>query len=302
MSDRIGLRGHPAFSSFEQVMPLAGFSGALIALVRTPGGAQFVRKAAMAEANNAALERQSRRQAWLRDRIAGAAEVPEVLAEGRAEDCYFFDMSFVPSRDANTFLISASLEEVKRFAASVEELMLCLSASRLDDAPAPSLEALRRKLAEIDEATQSRHRELLEPIRTTMDRLECFSDRAGATVSHGDLTFENILVSSTLKLWLIDPIQSPVDHFWLDWSKLFQECEGRWYGHRGKPLSAGVTHWLRNRWLETAGRISPDYRARHYLLLALTFARILPYTKTDSDVSFVRQRVKVFGQAALQHI
>jgi aminoglycoside phosphotransferase len=301
MSDKFGLRDHPAFSSFAQVMPLAGFSGALIALVRTPGGAQFVRKAATTEASNAALEKQARRQAWLRGRIAGAADVPEVLAEDTVEGCYYFDMDFVPSRDANAFLVSASLEEVKQFAASVEELMRHLSSLPLDDVPAPSLAALSRKVADIDALTQSRHQDLLEPILTAIERLECFSSRPNATVSHGDLTFENILVSSKRTLWLIDPIQSPVDHFWLDWSKLFQECEGRWYGHRGKPLSAGITHWLRNRWLETAGRISPDYPARHYLLLALTFARILPYTKTSADVSFVSQRVKAFGQAALQH-
>ena len=296
----IGLdaRHNPAFAGFGQVMPLVGFSGAAIALVRAAGGPQFVRKAAMAPANNAALRIQATRQTWLGDQLRGAAEVPEVLGEGEADGLYYFDMAFISSRDANAYLASASFGDVEEFAASVETLMRGLSERALPGASPPTLDPLRTKLAEIDARTAHGFEALLGPIREALDRLDRFADTSVATVTHGDLTFENILVSAKRKLWLIDPIQSPIDHYWMDWAKLFQDCEGLWHLHRGKPLSVGVTRWLRNRWLQSAGALSPDYPARHYILLALTFARILPYARTADDIAFVTERVRGFGQAA----
>jgi hypothetical protein len=291
-------RANPAFAAFAQVLPLAGFSGAAIALVRSPGGPQFIRKAAMAPVTNAALRSQSARQAWLADVLRGAAEVPEVLDEGEADGLYYFDMTFIPSRDANAYLASASFGEVEDFAMSVETLMRGLSERALPSAPPPTLDPLRAKIAEIDARTDGRFADLLSPIDAAIDGLDRFAENAGATVNHGDLTFENILVSAKRRLWLIDPIASPIDHYWMDWAKLFQDCEGLWHLHRGKRLSVGVTRWLRNRWLDSATALSPDYRARHYILLALTFARILPYARTSVDIEFVRERVRVFGQAA----
>lgn len=301
MTNRFDTRDHPAFCAFEHVMPLMGFSGAAIALVRRPMQPQFVRKAATTAINNAALKAQAARQTWLREQLKGAAEVPKVMDEGEVDGLYFFDMMFVPSRDANAYLASASFADVEQFAASVVSLMHHLSERKLADAPTPSLGPLRQKLTEIDERTGHRFEALLDPIRSALDRLDRFAGTPSATVTHGDLTFENILVSAKRQLWLIDPIQSPIDHYWMDWAKLFQDCEGRWHVHRGKPLSVGVTRWLRNRWLHAAGRLAPDYPARHHALLALTFARILPYAKTAQDVAFVTERVRSFGQAA-QHL
>lgn len=301
----IGLRGealaiHPGFSSFRQVIPLAGFSGAAIALLRNPGGSQFVRKAAMTGDRNGPMRVQADRQRWLRNRLAGAAEVPEILDEGEIEGLYYFDMEFVPSRDANAFLATASFGDTERFAASVEQLILHLSQCRLDTQAAPTTQPLILKLAEIDARTSGGFANILEPLREMIDATAFPAGATHATACHGDLTFENILVGAKHRLWLIDPIQSPMDHYWFDWSKLFQECEGYWYLHRRKPISTGVVHWLRNRWHRAANDLTPGYAAWHYLLLALTFARILPYVRTEDDMSFVVGRVQHFSLSAKQ--
>lgn len=297
-AQRETLAAHPGFSSFQQVIPLAGFSGAAIALLRNPGGAQFVRKAAMTSEGNGALHAQASRQRWLRSRLAGAAEVPEIFDEDEVEGLYYFDMEFVPSRDANAFLATASLSDVQNFAASVEHLIRQLSECPSPTESAPTIQPLILKIAEIDTRTAGCFAALLEPLRDMIVASDFSTGTAHATVCHGDLTFENILVGAKHRLWLIDPIQSPLNHYWFDWSKLFQECEGHWYLHRRKPISTGVVHWLRNRWHRTAVELAPGYASWHYLLLALTFARILPYARTEADIGFVVGRVREFSLSA----
>lgn len=297
--DISNLGAHPAFASQKQVVPLAGFSGAAIALLRTANGARFVRKAAGEPAGNKAVKEQADRQIWLRNVLEGAAEVPKILETGEVDGLYYFDMEFVPSADVNIFLKSAPFDEIKRFSSRIEGLMIHMASRHDENATPPSGHAFIEKLDQIEQRTSGRFDHLLVPLREGFEQVEPLLSAMPATVTHGDLTFENVLVDPEGKLWLIDPIQSPIDHFWMDWSKLFQECEGRWYKHRGKHLSAGITHWLRNRWLSAAAEISPDYPALHHLLLALTFARILPYARSETDVNFVAERVEAFGNASL---
>lgn len=292
---RDSLRTHPAYQSCDEVVPLTGFSGALIALVRTPAGSQFVRKAAQNSIDSMTIKEQAQRQAWLRTSLSGAAEVPEILEEGAVDGHYYFDMEFVPSGDVNIFLRNASFDGVKVFSERIERFMADMSSLHDINAAAPDNTAFIEKIDQIESRTLGQFADLLTPIRNGFFETQKIISSMQPTIVHGDLTFENILVGKDNKLWIIDSIKPPIDHYWMDWAKLFQECEGRWYGHRGKNLSAGVTHWLRNRWLKTAIEISPNYEVLHHLLLALTFARILPYAKTKEDVDFVVERVKAFG-------
>jgi hypothetical protein len=300
----ISSASHPAFAGLAQILPLSGFSGAVIGLVKQAGGAQFVRKASATSAANAALEKQAARQAWLRGVLDGAALVPDIFHQGEQDGLFYFDMEFVPSRDANSFLATASFNDLEGFVGRIEALMTRLASMTLDcdRAVAPNLDAIRRKLVEISQRTGFRYEAILEPLTRSLDLLDCYAAAPAPTVTHGDLTFENILINGRGQLILIDSIESPIDHYWIDWSKLFQDCEGRWCQHRGKPISLGVTWWLRNRWLEAAQRIAPDYALRHYVLLALTFARILPYARSVDDLAFVTARVERFGRAALEKL
>jgi len=293
---------HPALSGFSEVIPLSGFSGATVAMVRGPDGVPFVRKAANAPGTNATLRAQAHRQASLAEIVRGCAELPEVLREGETDGLFHFDMRFVPSRDAVNYLSNTSFENVAEFAARVERLMV-----RLADSPAlspspisPEKSVLLAKLDQIAERTADLHARDLAPLFQAARQIDMVIADANATASHGDLTFENILVDRRGDLWLIDTIESPFDHYWIDWSKLFQECEGRWHAHRGRPIATGVTWWLRNHFLAAATRQNPVYPARHYILLGLTFARILPYAHSEADRAFVASRVVGCGHTALQ--
>ena len=292
------LWSHPVFASSKQLIPLAGYSGAAIALLRADNGTQFVRKAADGPSGNKSITDQARRQMALRKQLNGVADVPEVMGLGEIDDVAYFDMEFVPSGDVNVFLRNASFDEVQQFAASIDRLMIHMASVSDVGAAVPNTRAFLEKLDNIETRTEGRFSADLKPLREGFVAASGIFNSLEATIAHGDLTFENILVGKNHNLWVFDSIQPPIEHFWMDWSKLFQECEGRWYRHRKKFLSAGITHWLRNRWLRTAIEISPQYQEVHHLLLALTFARILPYANSADDINFVVQRVRAFGKAA----
>ena len=299
----ISVSSHPAFADFSEVIPLSGFSGATVALLRHGSSAAFVRKAANTVAGNPGIVSQTARQIWLKSAVDGAAIVPAVLGRGEAEGLNFYDMEFMPARDAVNYLTTATFDQVAEFSDRIATLMGRLSETKSGfQARPPSRQLFEGKLAEIATRTGNTYEREMAPLVEASSLISGLLDSETATATHGDLTFENILVDRRGALCLIDPIESPFDHYWFDWSKLFQECEGHWHRHRGRRVSASVTWWLRERWVKVASLQSPLYPTVHYLFLALTFARILPYTRDAADRAFVAQRVERFGRAAVDTI
>ncbi|MXO60722.1 phosphotransferase [Altererythrobacter salegens] len=295
---------HPAFAKHSQVIPLSGFSGAVVALLRAKGGGRFVRKAAREPSVNEILRRQCGRQKMLSSILTEAVKVPAVLGEGEAAGLYYFDMAFVPSQDAASFLSKAPFDEIVQFSHNIEDLISVFAKSKGFETTLaqPQTTYLTWKFEEISQRTSGRYDACLLDLMEASRQTSILPPMATETASHGDLTFENILVASNRDLWLIDPIASPVSHYWFDWSKLFQETEGRWHNHRGRPISLCVSWWLRNRWIASAMSESEEYLSRHYLLLGLTFARILPYAKSELDRLYLVERITAYGKAALRGV
>lgn len=287
----------PAYADYPSAVPLSGFSGAFVGLLRAPDGRLFVRKASMTPDANAKLRRQADRQNWLRTVLSGNATAPAIDRDGMIEGLYWFDMQFAAGQDACTYLSNMGFSAIPGFAESVVDLL-----GQLAHAPAENhaseqafAPALLAKIAEIDSKTQQRYSHLLQPL-AEVARHQPTS--IVPTASHGDLTFENIIVDRHHRLWLIDTIDSPVDHYWIDWSKLFQEVEGRWHRHRKHDLSLSIGWALRNTFHAKATAMDPGYAAIHYLLLGITYARILPYAREERDIAFVENRVATFAHQA----
>lgn len=289
------MKTHPAFAGRREMVPLSGFSGALIALLRDDEGRAFVRKAAETPQHSKRLQRQAERQAMLGALVRGVAHMPEVEREGEADGCYWFDMTFAPGRDAVTYLSEASHDQFDAFTRDIGKIVERLAVSPADGSTFVPGHAIAAKFAEIDGKTDGRHCDLL---RRLIAASNAMNFELTPTAAHGDLTLENIIVGKDRKLWLIDTIDSPFDHYWIDLSKLFQDVEGRWFLHRGRTLSLGLSWELRQRLLHHASVMDSRYPAWHHLLLALTFARILPYARDDHDRAFIEGRVALFAEAS----
>lgn len=287
----------PAFAGFPNAVPLSGFSGAFVGLMRAADGRVFVRKAAMTPDTNARLRRQAHRQNWLRTLLSDGVIVPAIEQDGMSDGLYWFDMQFAAGQDACTYLSNMGFNAIPGFAEQIGALIAQLASANAEhagdsEAFAPALLA---KLADIDAKTEQRHAALLRPLFDVAGEQRA---TIRPTASHGDLTFENIMVDRHHRLWLIDTIDSPVNHYWMDWSKLFQEVEGRWHRHRRHDLSLSISWALRNAFYAAAVAMDPGYRTLHYLLLGITFARILPYANGAEDIAFVSDRIALFARQA----
>lgn len=276
---------HPAFRHCGDFVPLSGFSGALVGMLIPHGGIRRVRKASATPEDSAKLRSQAKRQQHMSKLLAGVAAVPEILNEGSAEGCYWFDMEYVVGTDAVRYLEQGSGERVKNLFGQIAAILDTHASVSPDAGPTIRLaEVMARKLDEIDARTGALHHAATDLIRA---RLPDVSVDLAPNFAHGDLTLENILVDRRQRLWLIDTIDSPFDHYWIDMAKLFQDIEGRWFQRRGRSLSLGVTWTMRQRLMRHAVERDARYEQAHPVLLAITFARILPYCQTDADRNFV---------------
>lgn len=289
----------PSLLDLEHAVPLGGFSGASVVLLRLKDGTNVVRKSAQLASQSSALRAQASRQTWLRLALMGKVNVAEIINDGFKDGLYWFDMHYVEGRDTTTHLIYGSFEDAEIFTKRLQAMLVELASLPSFRKPPDDwafVDALTAKLNEINGRTNGRFRHLVAPLA---ELIASAPDQVLApSFAHGDLTFENILIDRHGQLCLIDPIDSPFEHRWMDWTKLFQDCEGRWHLHRRRELPLSVSWRLRESLIQFVGLLDPGYRSIHYLLLGLTFARILPYAETDSDIAFVTERIALFSARA----
>ena len=97
---------------------------------------------------------------------------------------------------------------------------------------------------------------------------------------------------------MLDLLDTPYEHYWQDVAKLHQDLAGGWYRRRSAPISQYVLDYMRHRLRETVRALDPRYDQVHAVLMAVVFARILPYVRTDAERAFVSARVRFFAEQA----
>lgn len=263
------------------VQSLSGFSGCEVSLYRR-GNSFFVRKRSQSEDYSPRLEAQAQIQATLATQREAPFRVPDVLADGVSEGLYFFDSVFVYSEDAISALSHASVGDVDTL---VDRLAATIAyfADHRHPGKQSVFAAIGDKLNSLNQTLGAQASDLVAAAHGTLDKLIAY-DRLETSVSHEDLTLENILVDPYGTLWLIDCLDSPHPHYWFSCAKLFQDLEGCWFSLRNPQRSLDVTTRLHavDRLKLRIDAIDPSYRHVHGLILALQFLRILPYAQSCS--------------------
>ena len=265
---------------------LHGHSGAR---VEFHPDARLVRKTAAAPHTNARLQAQSEKQRRL---FMLGLPFPRILAERvNAEGCAEFDMQYLPGRSLADAVSQAALFDPAAVVKSVERMMwLFAPAAGLPLAP----HFFQNKIRAIAQ-------EAPDEVRQAAARLSaCNWHGIPESPCHGDLTLENMLITTARTVAFIDCDQAWVSSYWLDFGKLFQDIEGHWCLRRlyapGVPPAQRINAIQK---LEPLGRAFRTLAARTDTVLlerlpqlaALGLLRAIPYAKDQDTIAFICKRI-----------
>jgi aminoglycoside phosphotransferase (APT) family kinase protein len=259
----------------------------------------FVRKAARDPAGSARLRRQLDKQLAFGQALDGAVRVPELLDQGELDGRFYFDMEFVRGMDGISYLRRASYAEVVGVADRLCGYLDEIATRPPSGGTGPSLfDALYAKLCEVHRRTDRLTGETLAQLFLALEQLRGLSADLGPTMCHGDLTLENLIIDERGAFCLLDFLDAPFEHWWQDVAKLHQDLDGGWYLLSQPAIARCVLDYLSRRVLAAASRRAPMYARIHAVLLACTFARILPYARTPEELQFVTARVDHFARTS----
>lgn len=259
---------------------LVGHSGAEVALY-ADCSASLVRKTAGTAAGNTRLQRQSAHQRTL---SSAGLPFPRILRDGTDEQGRgFFEMEYVPARSLATLLCEAAPFDMSSVTAALERTLRFF---QLSAGAAIPVAAFHDKLVSIAVAAP-RAAALVEKLGAL--------DWSGipASLSHGDLTLENILLCPSRGVVMIDCDEAFASSWWLDAAKLCQDTAGHWCMRILYREQQGSPAWLNARQrMERMNcevqamvmRLEPALAPRLPQLTALHLLRTLPYT-TDEDLA-----------------
>lgn len=278
------------------VRQLSGYSGASLLLMKR-GHLWFVRKIARDTDLNARLQIQCAKQKdW--SRLPGTViQCPKIYTDGYLDDLYYFDMEFIRGLDGVSFLRQANYQDINRFCATISQNFSFLSQQIMGEASTSSLQLsslyFEKILSVFEQEKYPFPLELQAKLFWSLRQLRGFrADRP--TICHGDFTLENMIVNGAGEIFLCDFLNASFEHYWQDIAKIFQDIEGGWYLRNHESLPSYVINYIREAILADVAKITPDYLVIHPILLAINFARILPYAKNENDHEFVVSRIRYF--------
>jgi aminoglycoside phosphotransferase (APT) family kinase protein len=263
-----------------------GHSGAEVILF-TDDADTFVRKSAQRTTESARLLKQAVKQRLF---AAQGLSFPHVRSMGldttrRA----WFEMDYVPARTLGDLVRTLGPFDVRRVMAGIADILVLFRATQTEPLPAAIFHAKIREIVsaaeEIPGATK--HIPELCRIATALEAM----DWSGipSSVSHGDLTFENILIAPDGRVSFIDCDEPFASSWWLDAGKLFQDIAGQWCLRALTSPSVGATERLAQlnaTMYQLAAELDPALPPRLQQFASLHLLRTVPYSKTEEMVGF----------------
>lgn len=204
-----------------------------------------------------------------------------------------YAMEYIPSRVLGEFLTVASHKEVN----ALGESLMGFIAEQL---PKPSrssgvvgeIDSFNEKLDQLEQAHRSnehRNRAVIQLRQdsSTIPLLEGFN--------HGDFSFENILIErQTNKIWLIDPILSPVESPLIDLGRFLLDLEHGWWPTL--RTEKGSEKVARSILLNSVAHLTEEWgidSASLRFFKQLAALRILPYTRDVGRAALLDDAISI---------
>lgn len=260
------------FAPARAIALTGGHSGADVVL-HTDDSDTWVRKSAAAPAGNARLLRQA-----LKQRLFAAQGLPFPRVRELGFDAArhaWFEMDYVPARTLGDLVRSQVAFDRKVVIRAIDELLAKFRQTAAEALP-PEL-----FLAKIDEIGRFSDDAALHRAAARLSA----TDWSGipASASHGDLTFENILVAPDGGVVFIDCDEPFASSWYLDLGKLFQDAAGHWCIRSAPSIGASekLAHWARD-----FAALAPECSTRLTQFAALHLLRTVPYARSADTAAF----------------
>lgn len=261
---------------------LLGHSGCDIRLIEKDSK-RFVRKCSSSSEYNPRLRAQCDKQ---KNFSLSSFRVPCVIGEGEKNGLYFFDMEYIQGVTLAKRLERMHMSDVPKIARELFDAVYVSKGVSVADSCLKNV---------IQQKVKTTYCAIHSPQHIVTTAFETLMEHGWPLVSagecHGDLTFENIIVSNG-ELYLIDFLDSFCDSWVVDMAKVYQDVDSMWsfrsFAKNNTSVKLLVMRNLLDDWLSLE---DPLLSVEIRYMLILNLLRIYPYTNDEQTISFLNKRL-----------
>ena len=259
---------------------LNGHSGCEISLFKDENKF-FVRKKSSSKEYNLRLKKQFIKQSKYDLKIA---KTPKIYGYGYDKDLFFFDMEYVQSiafcEYINTIKITELVDYIKMLFKSLP-INKSIKNQYVNN-------IFRQKISNLNKIIFNKN----TTIKYIFELLnETDWNEVLQSPSHGDLTLENIMISTDNKLYLIDFLDTFFSSWIIDLAKIFQDLEIKWsFRNIGPDTNRDLRLLIAKETISEMIKSLPDGEnilLLIYKILLLNLVRIIPYLKDKKTEIFL---------------
>lgn len=274
---------------------LKGSSGINIYFYTDSSGIKVVRKETTTKEQIIRLKTQYQKHIFLLNKKNALFHIPKVLNKGYKNGHFFYEYQYIEGSSMMEVLINKPTEKLILL---LDKLVLIVKYFSTQNKYYENFYqgrhfkyALKEKILNV-----SNKENLSEKLKIKLlTKLKALNTPQNKTLSHGDLSFDNIIVDKKNNVWLIDYIGTFYPHYWLDIAKLFQDIEGGWYQLKhGGIVDKNKVNKLTNHLKKKIYTLDRDYLKNHNFLMSIIFLRILPYLKSNSKKRKILKKINAY--------
>lgn len=274
---------------------LKGSSGINIYFYTNSKGVKIVRKVSYSKKQIPRLKTQYEKHLFLSKQKNDLFRIPKIVNTGNKNGSFFYEYTYIEGSSMVQILIDKSTEELTYLLDKLSLITKYFSCQNkyFENSYKNSdfKYILKEKILDVCKK-ELLDEKLKEKLITKLESLKLPQIK---TLSHGDLSFDNIIVDKKNNIWLIDYIGTFYPHYWLDIAKLFQDIEGGWYELKHKvKLDKSKINYLTNHLKKRVSIFDRDYLKNHNFLMSIIFLRILPYLKSKSEKKKILEKINAY--------
>lgn len=271
-----------------RAIDLGGHSGCKILLYKGKNDKKFVRKISASISYNTRLEKQCKKQETYWD---CGMYTPKVYQKGYDDQQkFFFDMEYIQGITLSQYIKTISVSNIQGLIDHITKPILLEQQTFIPETQSVFLS----KIEQVKGSTKCRYwSSAVESMFETLEKHDW--GRIPASGCHGDLTFENIIISGE-KAYYIDFLDSFFDSWVLDFGKLLQDAQAMWSYRNEAEINTNTLirlHIFRDLLREKTQSVIPGVEKELSFSLLLHLARVYPYVTDQKIFRFLDKKVSL---------